>query len=351
MTKKLKIAVAMSGGVDSSVSAMLLENQGYDVSGLYMDLGCGSSENAKKVASKLGIPFFELAGKNIFRREVIKYFIDEYKNSRTPNPCVSCNKLVKFGWLMQMAKKNRSDILATGHYVRVKKDKNGIFHLLSGKDKNKDQSYFLYRLDQSQLSQVVFPLGEMKKEETKKIAKKNKLPISLDGESQEICFLGNLDYRKFIRENVSKKYFRSGNIADIKGKIIGRHGGLINYTIGQRKGIDQIDIKNENKRRLYVVGFNNKKNEIVVGTDKNLLKKELIASDLSWTSSWAKKEALKNKNIKAKIRYRHIAAACHIKLFGKKLKVTFKNYQRAVAPGQSLVIYHGEEVLGGGVIG
>jgi len=234
--------------------------------------------------------------------------------------------------------------------VRVKKDKNGIFHLLTGKDKTKDQSYFLYRLNQAQLSRVIFPLGEMTKEETKKIAIKNKLPIDTNSESQEICFLGDTDYREFLQKNLPKKYFQPGNIVDTKGKIIGRHKGLMNYTIGQRKGIEQSNIISDNKKRLYVIGFNKKKNELIVGADKDLLKKEVIASDLTWVSSDAKEKALKNKNVKAKIRYRHVAAPCVVKLFEKKLKVIFKSPQRAIVSGQSLVIYSGEEVLGGGVI-
>lgn len=340
----------MSGGVDSSVSAMILKDEKYDLAGFYMNLGCGSGVKAKKVAEKLKIPFFEVDGKNIFRKSVIEYFIEEYKNLRTPNPCVVCNKNIKFGWLLDTAKKKKIDMLATGHYVRVKKDKNGIFHLFAGKDKTKDQSYFLYRLNQAQLSHVIFPLGEITKEETKKIARKNKLPIDVENESQEICFLGDTDYREFLQKNLHKNYFKPGNIVDAKGKIIGQHEGLINYTIGQRKGIDQISIKDENKKRLYVVGFNKKKNELIVGADKDLLKKEVVVGDLSWISADAKEKALKNKNIKAKIRYRHIAASCSVKLSGKKLQVTFRVSQRAIVPGQSLVIYSGEEVLGGGVI-
>jgi tRNA-specific 2-thiouridylase len=345
-----KIAIAMSGGVDSSVSSYLLKKEGYDLSGFYMNLGCGSGIKAKKVAKELKIPFFEINGKNIFRRSVIKYFIEEYKNLRTPNPCVVCNKNIKFGWLLDTIKKNKFNMLATGHYVRVKKDKNGIFHLLTGKDETKDQSYFLYRLDQAQLSHVIFPLGEMTKVEARKIARKNKLPIDADSESQEVCFLGDTDYRDFLQKNIPKNYFKPGKIVDAKGNVIGRHEGLINYTIGQRKGINQIGVKDENKKRLYVVGFNQKKNELFIGTDRDLLKKEIIASDLTWVSSWAKEKALFNKNLKAKIRYRHIPSPCSIKLSGKKLQATFKTPQRAIVPGQSLVIYSGEEVLGGGVI-
>jgi tRNA-specific 2-thiouridylase len=237
-------------------------------------------------------------------------------------------------------------------------DKKGIFHLLRGKDKTKDQSYFLYRLNQEQLSRVIFPLGEMTKEETKKMARKNNLPVNADSESQEICFLGDTDYREFLRKNLPKKYFRPGNIVNTKGKIIGRHEGFINYTIGQRKGINQTEMSYEvglrknmkDKKRLYVIRFDKKKNELIVGADRDLLKKEVIVNDLSWVSSWAKEKALKNKNILAKIRYRHIAVPCSVQLFGQKLKVIFKTSQRAIVPGQSLVIYSGEEVLGGGVI-
>jgi tRNA-specific 2-thiouridylase len=350
IANKPKIAVAMSGGVDSSVSAMLLQEKGYETVGFHMNLGCDLSSSAKKVAEALGMTFFEVDGKKVFQKEVINYFISEYKNLRTPNPCVMCNKLIKFGWLLETVRKKKFDLMATGHYARIKKDKNGISHLLTGYDKTKDQSYFLYRLDQAQLAKVIFPLGEFSKEEIKKIAKKRKLPCE-KSESQEVCFITDESYREFLKKHLPEKCFQSGRIINTKGEIIGQHDGLINYTIGQRKGINQVGIRDDNRKPLYVVGFNQKKNELIVGEDDDLLKKEVVAGDLSWVSPWAKEKALANKNIKARIRYRHIQAHCSVKIIGKKLQVTFETSQRAIVPGQSLVLYSGEEVLGGGVIG
>ncbi|HLN18739.1 MAG TPA: tRNA methyl transferase PRC-barrel domain-containing protein, partial [Patescibacteria group bacterium] len=218
-----------------------------------------------------------------------------------------------------------------------------------GKDKNKDQSYFLYRLNQAQLSWVIFPLGEMSKDDVKKISKKNKLPNNKN-ESQEVCFLTDDNYRNFLKRHLPKKYFQSGVIVDKNGKKIGRHGGLINYTIGQRKGINQTGFRDDNKQPLYVIGFNAEKNELIVGQDKDLLKKEVIVENISWVSDWAKKKALANKNLKARIRYRHNPASCKLRLSSGKLKISFSISQRAIVPGQSLVIYCGQEVLGGGII-
>lgn len=340
----------MSGGVDSSVSAFLLKKQGLDVAGLHMNLGCGTPKNAQISAKNLKIPFKIIDSKKIFKYEVINYFINEYKNLRTPNPCVVCNKIIKFGWLLDAAEKNKFDKLATGHYVRVKKDKNGVYHLLTGKDKNKDQSYFLYRLNQSQLSKVIFPLGDKNKDDIKKIAKKYNLTANNLEESQEVCFLSGADYREFLKKYLSKKYFNPGNIVDKKGNIIGRHNGLLNYTIGQRKGIEQSNIVSDKKKKLYVIGFNKRKNELIIGENKDLLKKEVTLENLSWVSNWAKKKALENKNIKARIRYRHNPAPCNIELQKNKPKVIFKTAQKAIVPGQSLVLYSGQEVLGGGII-
>lgn len=356
----------MSGGVDSSVSAMMLKKKGCETAGIFAKFwsdnscmakrenACCSAEaikSAKSVASQLNIPFYVLDVKKIFKEIVVDNFISEYKNLRTPNPCVRCNKFIKFGWLMEMAQSLGFQSLATGHYARIKKDKKGVFHLFSGCDKTKDQSYFLYRLNQKQLSKIIFPVGEQSKKDTWKMAKRGKIKPAGGKESQEICFVSDESYREFLRRHLPRKYFQPGSIVDMAGNAIGRHTGLINYTIGQRKGIDQSNVKNEHKEKLFVVKFDKKKNELVVGAEKDLLKKEIIIGDLSWVSDNAKERALKNKNLKARIRYRHIPANCRIKTLNKKeIQVSFSAAQRAVASGQSLVFYLRDEVLGGGII-
>lgn len=350
LKKRPKIAVALSGGVDSSVSAWLLKKQGFDVVGFFMNLGCGSSKNARNFAENMEIPFFEVDTRKKFQKEVMDYFVSEYRKFNTPNPCVICNERIKFGRLLETAKRKGFDRLATGHYCRVEKDRNGIFHLLAGIDENKDQSYFLYRLNQKQLSRVVFPLGNLTKGKTKETAKKNNIAPDNQSESQEICFLGGQDYRLFLKDKLPKKYFKSGDIIDINGKIIGRHGGLINYTIGQRKGIEQIGIKDENKRSLYVVGCDKEKNALIVGPDKNTYSKKIELRNICWISSWAEKKAMKNSRLKARIRYRHAPASCKIFKKNNKLVVEFKSPQRAIAGGQSLVFYSSGEVLGGGIM-
>jgi tRNA-specific 2-thiouridylase len=354
-SKKEQVAVLMSGGVDSSVSALLLKKQGFDVSGFFMKLQrCRKSEEAwheaQKVAKQVGIPIFAVDGKKIFEKEVINYFVDEYNDLRTPNPCVRCNRLIKFGWFFEEAKKRGFEKVATGHYAQVKKDKDGTFHLLSGRDKNKDQSYFLHYLDQAKLSRIIFPVGNLQKIETRKIAKKNKLFVSDKKESQEVCFVPNDDYRAFLKKYSRNKLSKSGKIVSVQGEVLGKHSGLTSYTIGQRKGLGEIRIKNENSRPLFVLGFNEKKNELIVGSEDSLYKKEMFISNPNWVSSKAKEKALAGKSLKVKIRYRHEAVACSIKKTGKKIKVVFRKTQRAVTPGQSAVFYFGKEVAGGGII-
>ena len=407
--KKIKVAVGMSGGVDSSVAAKLLLDQGYEVVGFMMKLWSGSEmkctrdnaccdidglQDAKRVAKILNIPFYVIDVREKFKKEVADYFIEEYKNLRTPNPCVKCNEKIKFGWLLDFAEKTGCSYLATGHYARIDKDSEGHFHLLKGKDSGKDQSYFLYSLTQKQLSKIIFPLGENTKEEVRVMAKKWNLPVHEKKESQEICFVQEKDYREFLQKNIPTKFFKSGNIVDLSGNIIGKHDGLINYTIGQRKGIEQtkgLQISNskfliskqipkpktqnkttchsefsseshgipkqvrddriKDKQPLYVVGFDVNKNQLIVGGDEDIYKDKMTIGNLSWINQNTEYRIQNTEDLKVKIRYRHPAVGCRAtRIQNTEYRIQFDQPQRAITPGQSAVFYSGEEVLGGGVI-
>ena len=359
--EKPKVAVAMSGGIDSSVSALLLKKRSFSVSGFFLKFwsdptcgikrenGCCDSESlkkAKEVAKKIGMPIHIVDVEKIFKKTIVDNFIDEYKNLRTPNPCVGCNKSIKFGWFLNFAEELGFDKIATGHYAKIKKDGNNIFHLFSGRDTTKDQSYFLCQLDQKQLSKTLFPVGNLTKREVMQIAKKNRLDFENRKESQEICFIQDKNYGDFLKRHISQKFFQSGEIVNLENKKIGRHQGLVNYTIGQRKGIDQTGMKNPNRIPLYVAGFEEKENKLIVGSKKDIYGKSMKVKNIRWISKAAEKKALLGKNIKVKIRYRHVPASCSIK--GAEIK--FKKPQWAITPGQYAVFYWKDEVLGGGTI-
>lgn len=361
-----KVALAMSGGIDSSVSAYLLKKRGYAVTGFFMKFwsdplcpakkenSCCNKESlrsARKVADGLKIPFYAVDVRKFFKEAIVDDFIAQFEDYKTPNPCVRCNDLVKFGWFLRLAESLGFDKVATGHYCQIKKDRSGTYHLQRGVDPTKDQSYFLYRLNQDQLSRTIFPVGKYNKKQVWKIANDNEIRISSAKESQEICFIHDQDYRDFLARYLAKKYFKAGNIINIEGKVIGRHEGLLKYTVGQRKGIETKGLKNKSKKPLYVLGFNVKTNELIVGKDKLVYQKEMRVESLSWTSDWSKKLAFSGKNIKVGIRYHHKTVSSKIKLENKhKLLVTFQKPQRAVTPGQSAVFYQNDEVLGGGFI-
>ncbi|MBM3256223.1 MAG: tRNA 2-thiouridine(34) synthase MnmA [Candidatus Moranbacteria bacterium] len=363
---KQKVALAMSGGIDSSVSAFLLKKEGYAVTGFFIKFWsdplypaerenscCNreSLESARAVAGELKIPFHVISARRFFKKAVVDDFIAQFKDYKTPNPCVRCNELIKFGWFLRFADSLGFERVATGHYCQVKKDRNGVCHLQKGVDPTKDQSYFLYRLNQGQLAKVLFPVGKYNKKQVWKIANLNKIRIRNAKESQEICFIRDRDYRDFLVRYLAKGYFKPGNIINVKGSVIGRHEGLLRYTVGQRKGVEIKGVKNENKKPLYVVGFNVKNNELIVGEDKLVYQKTMPVEKLSWTSDWAEKQAFGAKNIQVGIRYHHKTVACKIKRQAKdKLLVTFYKPQRAITPGQSAVFYKGNEVLGGGFI-
>lgn len=367
---KIRVALGMSGGVDSSVAAFLLREQGFEVIGFMMKLwsdqtGSCARENvccdaqglidARKVADILGIPFYVVDAREVFKEEVVDCFIDEYKSLRTPNPCIKCNEKIKFGWMVDYAKKMGCDYLATGHYARIVDDsgnskietRKSKLHLMRGLDAKKDQSYFLYRVDKDELAHVLFPVGELTKDEVREIAKRNKLPVYEKKESQEICFIAD-NYRDFLKRYLSDSLFEPGRIVDKKGFTVGEHNGLVNYTIGQRKGIEQFgDGKNE-KRPLYVVGFNIPKNELIVGTEDELMSESALLDDLHWLADF--EEIKKDENLKVKIRYRAEAIGCTIEKKGENIEVNFFEPQRAVTPGQSAVFYIDDRVVGGGVI-
>jgi len=348
--RRKKIIVAMSGGVDSSVAAALLKRAGFNLIGVFMKFwhGVGSGENrccssesekrARKVAKILKIPFYVFNFEKEFKEKIVDYFLKEHKKGLTPNPCVVCNKEIKFGLLIERALSLNAAYVATGHYARIKQDKN-LFHLLKGKDKNKDQSYFLWMLNQKQLERIMFPVGNFTREEVVSLAKKFKLPVLSARKSVEICFiLGDIDdfLKKYIKE-------KPGRIVSKEGKVIGRHNGLWFYTIGQRKGIKLPS------GPYYVIAKDFKKNLLMVSkNEKDLAKKELVAKNVNWILGKMPKLPLK---IKTKIRYRHGAASAIVyKLKTKNYKLTFSKPQRAITPGQSVVFYKGDELLGGGII-
>ncbi|MFH1423913.1 MAG: tRNA 2-thiouridine(34) synthase MnmA [Candidatus Nealsonbacteria bacterium] len=345
-----KVIVAMSGGVDSSVAAALLKKQGFQVSGVFMRFwfspsdkkverwnrccSLESQQRAKEVARILGIPFYVFNFEKEFKKRIVDRFLEEYRAGVTPNPCVVCNKEIKFGLLLEKALSLGVDFIATGHYVRRQGKKT-----LQGTDPEKDQSYFLWKLSQQQLSRVLFPVGGYTKPEVRKLAQKFKLPVAETPESQEICFVPGA-INEFLQ-----RYFKptTGNIVDVSGKILGKHQGLIFYTIGQRKGIGLP------QGPYWVKGKDFKKNLLIVTkNEKDLLEKELIAADVNWLSGKTPKLPMK---VKAKIRYRSkLSSAVIYKLKTTNYKLIFREPQRAITPGQSVVFYKDEELLGGGII-
>lgn len=352
--KKIRVIIAMSGGVDSSVAAALLKKQGFDVIGIFMKFWaedgystsirenvCCSVEAvtaARAVAEKFQIPFYVVNFANEFKKTVVDYYISEYENGQTPNPCVICNRDIKGEILMRKVLELDGDYLATGHYAQVMKS-GSKYRLLKGKDQNKDQSYFLWTLTQEKLSKLLFPVGDLTKPEVRKLAKKFNLPTAERRESQGICFIPDRDISGFLHRH-GKKLTKPGDILDLSGKKIGRHQGLINYTIGQREGLGIGGAK-----AYYVLKLNSRENTLICGDDADLYGKSLIATGLNWIDGEPK------VNIKATIRYGHPAEKCQIQNIDKdKIKVVFKKPQRAVTAGQSIVFYRGDELLGGGVI-
>lgn len=346
------VAVAMSGGVDSSLTAALLLEQGYKVIGITMSLsdesrekgGSSAVEDSKKVADALGIPHYVVSYHREFKQEVIDYFIKEYACARTPNPCVVCNKRIKFGKLLEDALKLGADCLATGHYVRcVYDEKSGLYQIRKGVDHNKDQSYMMYNMTQDILAKVIFPLGEYTKEETRAMAKERNLIVANKPESQEICFVPNDDYKAFLQEK-SPKILKQGDIVNTEGKVLGKHKGVSLYTVGQRKGLGIAA-----EEPLYVVALDGKKNRVIVGGKDDVFASGLVAEDLNFLYS----DKFDREFVtEAKIRYGNNYCKCTVSPLaeGKVAKIVFDTPQRAVTPGQSVVFYDGDILIGGGVI-
>ncbi|MGD9014568.1 MAG: tRNA 2-thiouridine(34) synthase MnmA [Candidatus Omnitrophota bacterium] len=340
--RKKSVAVAMSGGVDSSVAAAILVNQGFNVTAVTMAfnfLDGQSVKNARRVADSLGISHRVVDLTWDLENKVINNFTDGYLSGKTPNPCVRCNQYVKFGALLRHSLAWGCDFLATGHYARKIKSRAD-FLLRKGQDKNKDQSYFLYRLNQRQLSHLLFPLGNLTKQEVIKIARRLRLPVAQQKESQEICFLPGADYRGFLKKRVTAD-IKSGPVVDKAGNVLGRHQGIPFYTIGQREGLN-IALG----RRAYVVGINPAKNQIVLGDLGDAYGREFTVVQSSFILRLLKKKVV----YKVKIRYNHQEAEAMILRCGRTLRVRFRQPQFAITPGQSAVFYHGDIVMGGGII-
>lgn len=344
----------MSGGVDSSVAAALLKKRGFDVRGVFIKtwsavLPCDQKQDrldAMKAALQLKIPFETWDFSREYKKDVVDYMVSGYAEGITPNPDIMCNKYIKFGLFWERALKRGADFIATGHYIKIQKSKiknskfKIIYRLFQSRDKNKDQSYFLWTLTQKQLKRCLFPIGDYTKPEVRKLAKKFGLHTAQKKDSQGICFLGKVDLRDFLKKRLGEK---PGNILTLSGKVIGRHQGLSFYTIGQRKGIGLP------AGPWFVAGKDLKRNALVVTkNEKDLLKKELIVQNVNWLSGREPKLPLK---VEVKVRYRAPSAAATIdKTPNKRYKIKFVSPQRALAPGQSSVFYKGEQLLGGGII-
>ena len=336
-------AIAISGGIDSLVSAYLLKKKGHNLMGIHFYTGYGTNgtDLIMRIADMLGIYVKILDCASSFKSEVTNYFIKTYLSGITPNPCMQCNPKIKFGTVLSFAKKNGATQLATGHYARTRKDDFGNYHLLRGIDKKKDQSYFLARLSQEQLSFACFPLGHMTKEEVKKLAVQKKFLPFIKDETQDICFVGSKTYGEFIAEHTDYKS-ETGIIEDIHGNIIGKHNGLHLFTVGQRRGINC-----PASESYYVVKIDVKQNKLIVGFKKDIYSPELEVENINWIND----HPLAPTRILTQIRGRHTPALSTIFPIDKQnARITFDKPQSSITPGQGAVFYRDDEVLGGGWI-
>lgn len=347
---KETVLVGMSGGVDSSVAAALLLEQGYNVIGFTLDLWRGKQggepetvRDGRKVASQLGIPHYVLDLRDTFQREIVDYFLQEYASARTPNPCVMCNRKIKFGEVFQVAKKLGADYVATGHYVRLEREPaTGRYLLKVPSDWKKDQTYMLYHLTQEQLAHMKMPLGTYTKGEVRELAKAYGLFVADKADSQDICFLEGQSLAEFIQQH-DPKQLQPGKVVDEQGNILGEHQGISRYTLGQRRGLG---IASDAK--LYVKTLDAEQNQVVLGTEESLFAPALIAEDIHfmWPLQWQGE-----LEVEAKIRYASRPAPAKLKqLPDATVLVTFAQRQRAITPGQAVVFYQGDTLVGGGTI-
>lgn len=345
-----RVLLGMSGGVDSSAAALVLKEKGYEVIGVTMDLYSEGNNNnsasidAKKVCEAIGIPHIEYNLRKEFKCKVIDNFIQEYSNQRTPNPCIECNKYLKFGLMYEKAKELNCNYIATGHYARIEYSEKYKRHVLK-KSSNilKDQSYVLYRIPKEILDKIIFPLGEIKtKEEVRNIVKEKDLIVANKPDSEDICFIADGNYKRFLEKNSNLKP-KEGDIVNSKGEILGKHKGLYYYTIGQRKGLGI-----SYKVPLYVIGFNKEKNQVIVGEEKEIYKNEAIVSDINLLLI---DEITDKMNVLVKTRYSSREEKATIEKIDKNLiKVCFEKPVPRITPGQSAVFYIDDIVLGGGKI-
>jgi tRNA-specific 2-thiouridylase len=345
-----KVAVAMSGGVDSSVAAALLKEEGHDVIGVHMklwqhrscpdDATCCSGtgqDDALQVCQILGIPFHALDFSLEFQRRVVDYFCREYAQGRTPNPCVVCNRFIKFGLLMKAVESLGAECLATGHYARIESSGNG-YRLLKAARPSVDQSYFLYTLRQTILSRLLFPLGEYGKAQVRHMAAERGLPVAGKPKSQDLCFIPDGRYQDFLQGRISPV---PGDIVDLEGNVLGRHRGIAFYTVGQRTGLGIAT-----GRRLFVLRLDSVSHTMIVGPEESLSASRLRASNLSFVGEGPNDSLA----VRAKIRFRSPDVSARLNIVDEEAEVLFDQPQRAIAPGQAVVFYQDDEVLGGGII-
>jgi tRNA-specific 2-thiouridylase len=350
----IKVVVAMSGGVDSSVAAALLKEQGYDVIGMMLRLWSepgkedsnrcctpDSMAQARRVAAKLDIPFYVIDAKDVFQKTVVQYFLDGYARGETPNPCLICNRQIRWTFLLDHALALGADFMATGHYVRIRKAE-GNCQLLRAVDRSKDQAYVLHVLNQEKLARALFPIGDYPKTEIRAIAERFGLPTASRKDSQDLCFLAGEDYRNFLQRNAAD-IMSPGEILTRDGRSVGEHSGLANYTIGQRKGLGVASLV-----PLYVLGKDSATNTLIVGTQDELGSRELTARDVNWLSGEAPREPFRAE---VKIRYTAKEAEAWVRpMSADQVQIQFDAPQRDITAGQAAVFFQDDVMIGGGII-